>query len=161
RKRREEGAGSGDGRNREEGSARARREMERRGRAGRRRERAPLSRLGPDLRRRAGNRRRRASPARFFPARRERRLEQWGCGVELRTPAEARRFLLGVEIPADELTVRLLEAQCGIRRPPHKTAAEALAELDRACPDVVSGFRLGAATAAQFFAECINKAAGI
>lgn len=64
---------------------------------------------------------------------------------------------LAAEIDPAELTLRIAEACIGIKRPPNKSAKEALAELHAAEPEIIGGFNRAAIRAAEYFVECINE----
>ncbi len=70
----------------------------------------------------------------------------------------AKRTLLGIDIPRDELALRMLRAAIGAGPPAGMTAAEALADADRLNPGLAANFRRQAAAAVIFFHECINAA---
>lgn len=65
--------------------------------------------------------------------------------------------LLEAEIDATELTLRIAEACLGMRRPPGRSAKEALAQLRAIHPETVASFDKAAIRAAEYFVECINK----
>lgn len=80
------------------------------------------------------------------------------------TPAEkAKRTLLGIDIPRDELALRIAEGALGMRAAPGKNPTEALNEMDR-MPGAVAGegmgfgFRKAADAAVLYFHERINAA---
>lgn len=64
-----------------------------------------------------------------------------------------------LEAPFDvaELTLRIAEACLDMKRPPGRAAKDALGDLRRSQPDIVSGFDRAALRAAEYFVECINK----
>jgi hypothetical protein len=64
--------------------------------------------------------------------------------------------VLAAEIDPAELTLRIAEACCGMRRPPGMEPKEALAQLRQSQPDIVAGFDKAAALAVAYFVECIN-----
>lgn len=69
---------------------------------------------------------------------------------------KARKTVLNIEIPRDELAVRIAERCIGMRRPANGTAAEALAQMDLVQPNMSAGFRSAADAAVLFFHECVN-----
>lgn len=69
---------------------------------------------------------------------------------------KAKRTLLGIEIPRDELAVRIAEASMGVRRPPGATPAEAFAQMERLDPGQAARWRKAADQAVLYFHECIN-----
>lgn len=79
-------------------------------------------------------------------------------------PAEkAKRTLLGIDIPRDELALRLAQVACQIRAPKGMDATTALAELDQRCALVgvqpmAESFRRQADAAVIYFHERINAA---
>ncbi|MFY9291641.1 MAG: hypothetical protein WAP03_13220 [Methylorubrum rhodinum] len=73
-----------------------------------------------------------------------------------------KRFEFIAEIDGVELACRIAEAACGIRRPPGKSAQQALHDMERLLkslgqPDVVAGFHRAARVAAEYFAECVGS----
>jgi hypothetical protein len=76
--------------------------------------------------------------------------------------AKAKRTLLGIEIPRDELALRIAQGALGMKAPAGTNAKQALDEMDRLFggdpmrPDLGEGFRLAADQAVLFFHECIN-----
>lgn len=69
---------------------------------------------------------------------------------------KAKRTLIGIEIPRDELAVRILTAAIGARPPAVLSAAEALREADRHNPGIAANFQRCADAAVRYFHECIN-----
>jgi hypothetical protein len=78
---------------------------------------------------------------------------QAGRGVQ---PKQIKKFL--GEVSEDELSVRLIEAYAGIRRPAGKTAAQALADMDAQFPGMTVPARRQARAAVQYMAECFANA---
>jgi hypothetical protein len=72
--------------------------------------------------------------------------------------AKAKRTLLGIEIPRDELAVRIAEASMGVRRPAGSTPAEAFAQMEAIAPGQAALWRKAADQAVLYFHECINAA---
>lgn len=76
-------------------------------------------------------------------------------------PAKAKRTLLGIEIPRDELALRIAIQCTGVRPPAGMKAGDALDQLDRDFPgDIAMGtsFRRAADAAVLYFHERINAA---
>lgn len=69
---------------------------------------------------------------------------------------KAKRTLLGVEIPRDELALRLLKVAIGASPPAGMSAGDALADADRLNPGLAATFRAQADAAVLFFWECIK-----
>jgi hypothetical protein len=79
--------------------------------------------------------------------------------VERQDPAsKAKRTLLGIEIPRDELALRIMMAAVGASPPAGMTAAQAIADADRLNPGMASTFRRQADAAVHYFHECVNAA---
>jgi len=74
---------------------------------------------------------------------------------------KARRKVLMIEIPRDELAVALMKVAVGASPPLGMTAAQALAEAERVNPGLASQFRQMADAAVQFFHDSINSAGAI
>lgn len=72
--------------------------------------------------------------------------------------SKAKRTLLGIEIPRDELAVRIAEASMGARRPVGATSAEAFRQLDAIDPGQAARWRNAADQAVLYFHECISAA---
>jgi hypothetical protein len=72
--------------------------------------------------------------------------------------AKAKRTLLGIEIPRDELAFRIMCAAIGAKPPAGMTASEAIADADRLNPGMAAIFRHQADVAVLFFHECITAA---
>jgi hypothetical protein len=72
------------------------------------------------------------------------------------TAAKAKRTLIGIEIPRDELAIRIAEAAMGMRRPIGATTAEAFAQIEQIDPGQADRWRAAADRAVLFFHECIN-----
>jgi len=68
----------------------------------------------------------------------------------------AKRKLLLIEIPRDELALRMLRAAIGARPPAGLTAAEALDDADRLNPGLAANFRRQADAAVLYFHECVD-----
>jgi hypothetical protein len=81
--------------------------------------------------------------------------------MKIDTAAKAKRHLLGVEIPRDELAFRLMQAAIGTKPPPGTTAAEAMRDAEAFDPGMAESFRRQAEAAAVYFAECINAAKAV
>lgn len=79
---------------------------------------------------------------------------------------KAKRTVLGIEIPRDELAFRIAQGALGMRAPLGTNATQALNEMDRiprmpgeeACPKMGAGFRSAADQAVKYLHECINAA---
>jgi hypothetical protein len=71
---------------------------------------------------------------------------------------KAKRTLLGIEIPRDELALAMLRAAIGAKPPAGMTATQALAHAERLNPGIADSFRVQADAAVMFFHECINAA---
>ena len=71
---------------------------------------------------------------------------------------KARRTVLGIEIPRDELACRLAEAAMGAKRPEGATVAQAFAQMDRIDPGQSRRWRAAADAAVLFFHERVNAA---
>ena len=71
---------------------------------------------------------------------------------------KARRTVLAVEIPRDELVLRLMMAATQMRPPPGITAAEAITMARRASPETVRVMYEQADVAVAYFHECVNAA---
>jgi len=75
---------------------------------------------------------------------------------------KAKRTVLGIEIPRDELALRIMIACTGARPPVGTKASDALAELNALNVDggmpMGNTFRAGADAAVQYLYECINAA---
>lgn len=75
------------------------------------------------------------------------------------TPAfKAKRTLLGIEIPRDELALRIMCAAIGAKPPAGMIASEAIADAERLNPGMAATFRHQAGAAVHYFHECINAA---
>lgn len=72
--------------------------------------------------------------------------------------SKAKRMLLGIEIPRDELALRIMSEAAHIKPPPGMTAAEAFADIERQMPHMAVIFRAQADAAVRYFHECINAA---
>jgi len=72
--------------------------------------------------------------------------------------AKAKRTLLGIEIPRDELALAMLKAAIGAKPPAGMNAAQALADADQLNPGLADNFRKQADAAVLFFHACINAA---
>lgn len=72
------------------------------------------------------------------------------------TPDKAKKTLLGIEIPRDELAVRMLEASIGAKRPAGMDAAAALVDMDKLNPGLASSMRAQADAAVLYFWDCIK-----
>lgn len=67
----------------------------------------------------------------------------------------SRKFLLAVEVPRDELAVRIARAILGAKPPANFTAAEALESLGE---ENAAAMRSAADAAVKYWAECIAAA---
>ncbi|MCJ2009763.1 hypothetical protein [Methylobacterium sp. J-092] len=65
-------------------------------------------------------------------------------------------FLIA-EVDATELTLRIAEAACDIKRPPHRDAATALAQLRARDPITTASFERIAYVVTEYITECIGK----
>ena len=65
--------------------------------------------------------------------------------------------VLEAAIDPIELSLRIAEVCCGMKRPPGSTAAEAFEQLRSSQPDMAASFNRAAIVAAEYFVECINK----
>lgn len=77
------------------------------------------------------------------------------------TAEKAKRTLIGIEIPRDELALRIAIACTGVRPPDGTPAKDALRQLDEMSLDsfpMGESFRRAADQAVMFFHECINAA---
>ena len=74
------------------------------------------------------------------------------------TADKAKKTLLGIEIPRDELALRIAMPCTGVRPGPGITAADALDQMDEIAPGMGEGFRLAADAAVRYFYEQINAA---
>ncbi|MEA3036833.1 MAG: hypothetical protein QOH04_2610 [Sphingomonadales bacterium] len=74
------------------------------------------------------------------------------------TAADARKTLLGIEIPRDELALRIAQPCLGMTAPAGADSAKALDDMDRLGGPVLMGqsFRRAADAAVLYFRECIN-----
>lgn len=70
--------------------------------------------------------------------------------------AKAKRTLLGIEIPRDELALRIAIQCLSMRPPAGLTATEALNQLAATRSDIIDGFRRAADASVLFFHECIE-----
>lgn len=75
---------------------------------------------------------------------------------------KAKRKLIGIEIPRDELAMRIAQSVIGIMPPTGVTATRALDDMDRfgavapGCPPMGGGFRKAADAAVLYFHQCIQ-----
>lgn len=74
------------------------------------------------------------------------------------TPEKAKRTLLGIEIPRDELALRIAQPCLGMIAPPGTDATQALDDMDATGGPVLMGrgFRRAADAAVLYFHECIK-----
>ena len=73
--------------------------------------------------------------------------------------SKAKRHLIGIEIPRDELALRIAEQCIGLRVPAGANAGDVLDQMDREHPLPIAmgaGFRRAAVAAVLFFHECIE-----
>lgn len=70
--------------------------------------------------------------------------------------SKAKRTLLGIEIPRDELALRLLCAYASMTPPKGMTAAEAIADAERIAPGTTRTLYAQADAAVRYFHEAIN-----
>lgn len=71
---------------------------------------------------------------------------------------KAKRTLLGIEIPRDELALRIAIQCIGMKPPQGMSATDALNALAKVDADMIDGFRRGADAAVLYFHERINDA---
>lgn len=73
---------------------------------------------------------------------------------------KAKKTVIGIEIPRDELAFRIAQPCLGITAPPGTDASKALDDMDRLGGPVLMGvsFRRAADAAVQYFHECVNEA---
>jgi len=71
---------------------------------------------------------------------------------------KAKRTLLGIEIPRDELACQIAEASMGAMRPMGCTATEALAKAEAIDPGQARRWREAADRAVLYFHKCVNGA---
>lgn len=69
---------------------------------------------------------------------------------------KAKRTLLGIEIPRDELALRIAMPCIGARPPAGVDATKALNDLSSINPGMGEDFRRAADAAVSYFHECIN-----
>ena len=72
--------------------------------------------------------------------------------------AKAKRTLLAIEIPRDELACRIAEKACQFHRPIGLSPDEALDQLRGVSPETVASFYQMADVAVAYVHECINAA---
>ncbi len=72
--------------------------------------------------------------------------------------ASARKMVLAAEIQTAELALRIYEALSGMRRPPGKTAEQAMGDLDE---DMQAGLIRAAWAAASYFKEVVNAGSSV
>lgn len=75
------------------------------------------------------------------------------------TVSKAKRHLIGIEIPRDELALRIAEQCIGLKAPAGTNAGDVLDQMDREHPLPIAmgaGFRRAADAAVLFFHECVN-----
>lgn len=70
--------------------------------------------------------------------------------------AKAKRTMLMIEIPRDELACRIAEASIGATRAAGLTVAEAFAQMERIDPGQPERWRRSADAAVRYFHECTN-----
>lgn len=73
--------------------------------------------------------------------------------------SKAKRHLIGIEIPRDELALRIAEQCIGLKAPTGANAGDVLDQMDREHPLPIAmgaGFRRAADAAVMFFHECVN-----
>ncbi len=72
---------------------------------------------------------------------------------------KAKRILLGIEIPRDELALRIAQPCLGMIAPAGTDATRALNDMDRAGGPILMGesFRRAADAAVLYFHACINE----
>jgi hypothetical protein len=71
---------------------------------------------------------------------------------------KAKRTLLGIEIPRDELALRIAQPCLGMRAKAGTDPSAALDDMDKISPGMGAGFRRAADAAVLFFHERINSA---
>lgn len=69
---------------------------------------------------------------------------------------KAKRRLIGIEIPRDELALRIAAPCIGAHPPAGTDASAALDQMDRVHAGMGSGFRRAADAAVLYFHECIQ-----
>jgi len=69
---------------------------------------------------------------------------------------KAKRHLLAIEIPRDELAYRIAVQCLGVRPTMPMTATAALDQIAAIEPDMIRGFRAAADAAILYFHECIQ-----
>ena len=69
---------------------------------------------------------------------------------------KAKRTVIGIEIPRDELALRIAIAAIGHRPPEGVSAAEAFRQMDEVSPGMSDGFRYAADAAVKYFHERVN-----
>ncbi len=74
------------------------------------------------------------------------------------TAAKSKRTLLAIEIPRDELALRIAAKCIGLIPPKDTDPAKALDDMDRVEPGMGQGFRAAADAAVIYFYERINAA---
>ncbi len=72
--------------------------------------------------------------------------------------AKAKSTMLAIEIPRDELAVRIAIPVIGARPREGASAAEALDQMNQTVPGMAANFRAAADAAVIYFHECINAA---
>lgn len=78
----------------------------------------------------------------------------------MKPAAKARRTMLMLEIPRDELALRIAERCLGMKAPAGTDPSKALDDMDKVSITPVPmgrGFRSAADAAVAYFHECINK----
>jgi hypothetical protein len=70
---------------------------------------------------------------------------------------KAKRTLIGIEIPRDELALRIAQPCLGMVAKPGTDASTALDDMDRIHAGMGSGFRRAADAAVLYFHECIQS----
>jgi hypothetical protein len=73
--------------------------------------------------------------------------------------SKAKRHLIGIDIPRDELALRIAEQCIGLKAPAGTNAGDALDQMDREHPLPIAmgaGFRRAADAAVLLFHECIE-----
>jgi hypothetical protein len=70
---------------------------------------------------------------------------------------KARKMVLAAPVDSGELALRIMEAYHGMKRPPNKTAAECINQLDERDR---RGAMAAALAAMLYFTECVQSKAG-
>ncbi|RSV15698.1 hypothetical protein CA235_07560 [Sphingomonas sp. ABOLF] len=71
---------------------------------------------------------------------------------------KAKKTVLSIEIPRDELACRLAEASMGVKRPVGATVSQAFAQMAIIDPGQPDRWRAAADAAVLYFHQCLNAA---